>query len=160
MNVISAVGVSVLANNAAEKRSKVLVVISLLLRLKGKTDNSKIPVSLRRRISQQLKKAAHSYSQPSSEIELQCSNTGSSEAAICYLVELENNNIMLKKNTNYLESNELCSLATLLMDRTAVSLEELKLYPPERYKTYIPHMVVKQTIVHLPTMHVKKVKSN
>ena len=93
MNVTSAVGVSVLAKNAAEKRSKVLDVISLLLRLKGKTDNSEIPVSLRRRISQQLKKAAHSYSQPSSEIELQCSNTGSSEAAICYLAELENNNI-------------------------------------------------------------------
>ena len=128
INVTSAVGVSVLAKNATEKRSKVLDVISLLLRLKAKTDNSRILVGL----SQQLKTAAHSYSQPSSEIKLQCSNTGSWEAAICYLIELENNNIVLKKNANYLKSNELCSLATLLMDSTAVSLEELKLYLPER----------------------------
>ena len=147
INVTSAIGVSVLAKNAAEKRSKVLYAISLLLRLKAKTDNSKILVSLRRRISQQLKTAAHSYSQPSSEIELQCSNTGSWEAAICYLIELENDNIVLKKNANYLKSNELSSLATLLIDSTAVSLEELKLYLPERYKTYIPKTVVKQIIM-------------
>ena len=77
INVKSAVGVSALAKNAAEKQRKVLDVISLLLRLKAKTDNPKILVSLRRRISQQLQTAALSYSQPSSEIELQCSNTGS-----------------------------------------------------------------------------------
>ena len=158
INVKSAVGVSVLAKNAAEKQRKVLDVISLLLRLKAKTDNPKILVSLRRRISQQLQTAAHSYSQPSSEIELQCSNTGSWEAAICYLVDIENNNIVLKKNANHLESSELSSLATLLIDSTAVSLEELKLYLPERYKRYIPHTVMKQIIVHLPVMHVKKSK--
>ena len=64
----------------------------------------------------------------------------------------------MKKNANYLESSELSSLATLLIDSTAVSLEELKLYLPERYKRYIPHTVMKQIIVHLPIMHVKKSK--